>query len=307
MKTGRSEAYDRFSDPERGKRAARVPVFVLVFFLWCAADALPEFPLFRSCAFAEEVSRSSGTAPDAPGSAAKQAASPGKAQSGGLTPENAPQELLRLGQEPGEAGKDGKVGGTPAEKAGKWGKPGKIRLFGTVEFRQSNTSLQAWQSMLKRNALHPLFTPGSRLNSSTTWDQFKKRAEKLKGLDLLRLVNNFWNNWPYREDRDVYGKPDYWASPREFREKSGDCEDYSIAKYFTLRELGVPKENMRIVVLMETIRNLPHAVLVVYMDDDAYVLDNLNRQVLSHSRYRNYDPRFSINEDFRWAHMKPKK
>lgn len=127
-----------------------------------------------------------------------------------------------------------------------------------------------------------LFTPGSRLNSSTTWEQFRKRAEKLGGLDL-----RVWSTISGTTGRTgkivtCTDSPDYWASPREFRENSGDCEDYSIAKYFTLRALGVPKENMRIVVLMETIRNLPHAVLVVYMDGDAYVLDNLSRQVLPH-------------------------
>ena len=182
----------------------------------------------------------------------------------------------------------------------------KIRLFGTVEFRGPLKTLPAWLSVLERNAKNPIFVPGSRLNSKTTWDDFKAKAEKLSPLEQLRMVNSFWNQWPYREDTEVYGKTDYWAIPAQFRKNSGDCEDYSIAKYFTLRALGFPVEKMRIVVLMETIRNIAHAVLVVYLDGDAYVLDNLSKNVLSHTRYKNYLPQFSVNEKNRWVHVRPK-
>lgn len=191
------------------------------------------------------------------------------------------------------------------ENAGK-NKSAKIRLFGTVEFRGPLKTLPAWLSVLERNAKNPIFVPKSRLNSKMTWDDFKAKAEKLSPMEQLKMVNSFWNQWPYREDIKVYGKPDYWAIPAQFRKNSGDCEDYSIAKYFTLRALGFPPEQMRIVVLMETIRNIAHAVLVVYLDGDAYVLDNLSRNVLSHTRYRNYLPQFSVNEKNRWVHVRPK-
>lgn len=183
----------------------------------------------------------------------------------------------------------------------------RIQLFGTVEFRRPLKSLPAWLEMLARNEKSPIFVAGSRFNASTTWEQFRARAEKLSRREQLKMVNVFWNKWPYREDKDVYGKPDYWAAPSEFRKNSGDCEDYSIAKYFTLKALGVPADKMRIVVLKETIRNLAHAVLVVYMDNDAWVLDNMSNNVLSHTRYKSYLPQFSVNEHNRWAHVKPKK
>ena len=99
-------------------------------------------------------------------------------------------------------------------------------------------------------------------------------------------------------------KEDYWAIPMEFLKKSGDCEDYAIVKYFSLKELGVPAEDMRIVVVRDTVRNLAHAVLVVYLDDNAYVLDNVSSAVLPHSRVRQYSPQYSINERSRWAHIK---
>ncbi len=194
-----------------------------------------------------------------------------------------------------------------AAGSGAEAEPAKIQLFGTVEVRRPLKTLPQWLSVLDRNAANPIFTPGSRLNTSTTWDDLKAKARGLSKLDQLKLVNSFWNRWPYREDSEVYGKPDYWAAPYEFRKNSGDCEDYSIAKYFTLKELGFSVDQMRIVVVMETIRNIAHAVLVVYLDGDAYVLDNLSTNVLSHKRLRNYVPQYSVNEKYRWAHMRPKK
>lgn len=183
----------------------------------------------------------------------------------------------------------------------------KIQLFGTVEVRRPVKTLPVWLQVLQKNEANPIFTPGSRLNASTTWDELKARAKGLSRLDTLKLVNKFWNQWPYREDREAYGQPDYWAAPYEFRKTSGDCEDYSIAKYFTLKELGFSTDEMRVVVVMETIRNIAHAVLVVYLDGEAYVLDNLSANVLPHSRLRNYLPQYSVNEKYRWSHMKPKK
>lgn len=200
-----------------------------------------------------------------------------------------------------------KAGDQTADKSAERGKAKPIRLFGTVEFRGPLKGLPSWLGAMERNRQHPVFEPGSKLNASTTWEDFKVRAEKLSPMEQLNMVNRFWNKWPYRLDPEVYGKQDYWAAPYEFRKKSGDCEDYSIVKYYTLRALGWPADEMRIVVLMETIRNVAHAVLVVYLDGDAYVLDNLSNNVLSHSRYKSYAPQFSVNENYRWAHIKPKK
>lgn len=181
-----------------------------------------------------------------------------------------------------------------------------IKLFGTVEFKGPLKSLPAWLSVIEREKKNPLFVPGSKLNSAMTWDKFLEMAKGKSPTEQVKMVNSFWNQWPYRLDPEVYGKADYWAIPQEFRDKSGDCEDYSIAKYYTLKALGFDPNTMRIVVLLETIRNIAHAVLVVYMDGDAYVLDNLSQSVLSHSKLKNYQPQFSVNEKYRWAHVRPK-
>ncbi|MDR3358537.1 MAG: transglutaminase-like cysteine peptidase [Desulfovibrio sp.] len=180
----------------------------------------------------------------------------------------------------------------------------RVKIFGTVEFKRPLSSLPGWLNVLSRNKGDPVFTDGRRLAKNVTWDQFREQAKKFQGLDLLRFVTKFWNSWPYKEDIVNWGVEDYWEIPAEFLQRSGDCEDYAIIKYFTLKELGIPPEDMRIVVVRDTIRNLGHAVLIVYMQNDAYVLDNLSNVVLSNTRFRHYSPQYSVNEFGRWAHLK---
>lgn len=228
-------------------------------------------------------------------------AAPGDAASGAEAPSGVRDEASALA--PDAASKP------PVEPADiKSGTSGaKIQLFGTVEFKRPLSSLPNWLDLLKRNAKDPIFIPGKYFKKNVTWDGFKEKAQCKSPMELLRYVNSFWNTWPYKEDIVNWGVEDYWAIPAEFLKKSGDCEDYAIVKYFTLKELGIPRENMRIVVVRDTVRNMAHAVLAVYMDGDAYILDNLSNAVLSHSRIRQYSPQYSVNEVGRWAHLKGRK
>lgn len=183
----------------------------------------------------------------------------------------------------------------------------KVQLFGTVEFKRPLSTLPGWLDLLKRNQMDPIFIPGKVFKKGVTWDTFKSKAPLNNKMELLRYVNSFWNTWPYVEDIVNWRQEDYWEIPAEFLKKSGDCEDYSIIKYFTLKELGIPPESMRVVVVRDTIRNFAHAVLVVYLNDDAFILDNLSNSVLSHTKVRQYSPQYSVNEFGRWAHMKGRK
>lgn len=179
-------------------------------------------------------------------------------------------------------------------------------LFGTVSFRMSLKKQQNWMSVLKRNASSPIFSDERAFSRSVTWGQFRRRLQGLSLREKLREVNRFWNAWPYRSDREVWHKEDYWAAPVEFLALSGDCEDFCIAKYFTLRELGVAADDMRIVVVKETIRGIAHAVLAVFEGDEVHILDNLSDSVRPMRRVRNYVPHVSVNENGRWIHVKAK-
>ncbi len=134
------------------------------------------------------------------------------------------------------------------------------------------------------------------------WQAF---LEKLAGLGpeaQLAAVNRQINQVSYREDSANWGEPDYWAAPGEFFANGGDCEDYAIAKYYSLRALGFAAEQMRIVVLQDLARRQPHAVLVVMHDGAELVLDNLNDVIVTWSELPAYRATYSVNELAYWLH-----
>ena len=96
--------------------------------------------------------------------------------------------------------------------------------------------------------------------------------------------------------------PDYWATPSQFLTRNGDCEDYAITKYFSLRQLGFSADSMRIVVLQDLNLNTAHAILIVYMGKKALVLDNQVATVVDATSILHYQPIYSINEKHWWLH-----
>lgn len=121
----------------------------------------------------------------------------------------------------------------------------------------------------------------------------------------LEAVNRFVNAVPYASDREVHGARDYWAGPWEFLAGAGDCEDYAIAKYATLARLGVAVRDMRIVVVEDVRRGLPHAVLAVRTENGVWLLDNQSERLLDAARDDRYDPYYAVNEDERWLYRLP--
>lgn len=188
--------------------------------------------------------------------------------------------------------------------------PGK-GLFGSHEFRSSLKALPNWTRVMalaegqvrEMNSCSP--AQGNCSPAASSWQKIIGEARGFTGMEQLKAVNSFFNRWPYRLDIDVYGVSEYWATPEEFLKLSGDCEDYSITKYYALRQLGVPVEQMRIVMLTDTIRGIAHAVLAVIQREQTYILDNVSDLVLPDGRYEHYVPQYSVNERFRWAHVSP--
>ena len=122
--------------------------------------------------------------------------------------------------------------------------------------------------------------------------------------DRLSSDNSFWNRVPYYSDKAHWGVDDYWATPIEtLGSNGGDCEDYSIGKYFTLKELGIPIQKMRIFYVRALNRNEPHMVLAYYPEPDAdpYILDNLSNEIWPASKRTDLEPVFSFNDDDLWS------
>jgi predicted transglutaminase-like cysteine proteinase len=182
-------------------------------------------------------------------------------------------------------------------------------LFGSHEFRSTLKALPQWTRVMA--SAQAQVEEMARCNpdretctaAALSWQKIIHESRGQSATEQLKTVNSFFNRWPYRLDIDVYGMTEYWATPQEFLRLSGDCEDYSITKYYALKQLGVPVENMRIVMLMDTIRGIAHAVLAVKQGDEYYILDNLSDLLMSHRKYEHYKPQYSVNERFRWAHV----
>lgn len=192
----------------------------------------------------------------------------------------------------------------------------KVPLFNskTVEFRGLlQKSLPKWQRVVTEEKRSPTFggdlSKLMRAGLYREWQKLVENCGNASDLEKAKAVTAFFNRWPYRTDKDVYKIEDYWATPREFLKNSGDCEDYAITKFYALIALGIDPDKMRIVALMDTLRNLGHAVLVLYTDETAYVMDNMNSLILPHTdvRVRHYDPKIAANLIYRWAYVKSTK
>ena len=121
----------------------------------------------------------------------------------------------------------------------------------------------------------------------------------------LEAVNDFFNtNARFVNDIDHWKINDYWATPVEFLSTNGgDCEDFSIAKYFTLKEMGVPVEKMRIMYVKAIELNQAHMVLTYYETPDAepVILDNLINEIKLASKREDLVPVYSFNGDGLWV------
>lgn len=135
------------------------------------------------------------------------------------------------------------------------------------------------------------------------WSAFLAAIRGLPPREQLARVNRYGNDHPYVLDRDNYGLEDYWAIPREFLPRGGDCEDFVLTKYFSLRALGYRVEQLRIVVVQDTNLRVPHAVLAVAGDNDIWILDNQVQQVRRHRDIVHYAPVYSVNDRQWWLHV----
>jgi predicted transglutaminase-like cysteine proteinase len=119
----------------------------------------------------------------------------------------------------------------------------------------------------------------------------------------LDIVNDWANAHPYVLDQINWGVEDYWETPFEFMAVNGDCEDYAIAKYYSLQALGIPKDQMRIIVVQDfNLGGIIHAILGVYDNDELLILDNQIKQVMPARKIYHYRPIYGINENWWWEY-----
>lgn len=131
------------------------------------------------------------------------------------------------------------------------------------------------------------------------------KTSKHSNIEKIQQINTYFNTKiTYSEDILVWNTSDYWATLFEtIKKQSGDCEDYAIAKYFSLKFVGVPTDTM----FLSYVKSNPldgkkpsaHMVLNYYPDKNKppLVLDNLTNEILTSSERKDLIPIFSFNDD----------
>lgn len=136
------------------------------------------------------------------------------------------------------------------------------------------------------------------------WQKLMDAGKIMPERDKLQQVNDFFNrNIEFVDDLVLWLKNDYWATPVELLAKgAGDCEDFSIAKYFTLIEIGVDESKLRITYVKALKLNLSHMVLTYFESPQAVplVLDNLKPDISSATDRSDLLPVYSFNGSSLW-------
>lgn len=138
------------------------------------------------------------------------------------------------------------------------------------------------------------------------WQSLIDSSRNLPESEKLQVTNDFFNQVPFISDAEHWRAKDYWATPSEMlATNGGDCEDFSIAKYFTLIALGVPVSKLKITYVKAATAdpiNQAHMVLTYYATPSAIplVLDNLIGDIKPASRRPDLTPVYAFNGAGLW-------
>lgn len=132
-------------------------------------------------------------------------------------------------------------------------------------------------------------------------DENKQQSVETK----LRKVNEFFNRRiEFADDQSIWSRSDFWATPFDTMTKGkGDCEDFVIAKYFSLLDLGVADAQLRLIYVRARLGGPSSAVQQAHMvlayyptpDGEPLILDNLITDIRPAARRPDLAPVFSFS------------
>lgn len=162
-----------------------------------------------------------------------------------------------------------------------------------------------WDFALIRDQSQQLYGASDEaLRRLAAWEHQLQTLVGKSELEQLRGINHFFNlRLRFRDDQELWLVQDYWATPVESLFKgAADCEDFAIAKYFSLRQLGVPSEKLRITYVKATQLDQAHMVLTYYEEPTSMplVLDNLIDAILPAGQRTDLVPVYAFNAEGLW-------
>ena len=135
------------------------------------------------------------------------------------------------------------------------------------------------------------------------WKALIDKGSNWSDIQKLTTVNDFVNQFNFVDDIYHWQQEDYWATPLQtLVTKGGDCEDFSIAKYFTLTEMGMEEVKLKLTYVKALTINKAHMVVSYFAEpkDEPLILDNLNPQILPASQRQDLLPVYSFNGQGLW-------
>ncbi|MEX0615738.1 MAG: transglutaminase-like cysteine peptidase [Methylophaga sp.] len=137
----------------------------------------------------------------------------------------------------------------------------------------------------------------------TSWRQLVDRGRSWSEQRQLEATNDFINQYQFVDDIIHWGNEVYWATPLQtIVTEGGDCEDFAVAKYFTLTEMGMSADKLRLTYVKALTLNQAHMVVSYYPDQDAtpLVLDNLDPVIRPATQRDDLLPVYSFNAEGLW-------
>lgn len=186
-----------------------------------------------------------------------------------------------------------------------------LLLLGTSAGVSANASPENLENLSNIQRLAESRYGNLAADSVSRWRHLLDASSSLPEQEKLHKINKFFNlNVYYDEDKKIWQKADYWATPLETLARArGDCEDFTIAKYISLRLLDVPANKLKLTyvnlysVIGDNSNKQAHMVLAYYPDEqsDPLILDNLQGKILPASKRPELKPVFSFNDSTMWV------
>ncbi|MGE8068476.1 cysteine protease LapG [Pseudomonas sp. NPDC089569] len=185
---------------------------------------------------------------------------------------------------------------TPRLRLGTW-----LLLTGLLLTGLSSGRVDWDFARILQNAEQSHGTLGPAQGRIEAWSQMLQGERNAPEREQLNTVNRFFNQQlSFQDDTRIWHQTDYWATPIESLIKgAADCEDYALAKYFSLRQLGIPSEKLRITYVKALNQNQAHMVLTFYgsPNADPLVLDNLIGDIRFASQRKDLLPVYAFNAE----------
>lgn len=196
-------------------------------------------------------------------------------------------------------------GGRPFQTVSDFG------LLGSIEVQGGDSrAFRKWKSVLPEcdaqvaQVQDQLQRSNHRDQALDYWTGLLQSVGDEKDVHQLSHLNSRINeSADYEPLATIAGYADLWRSPLKLFGGQGDCEDFAIAKYFSLIALGYPEKMLRLVVVQDTSRQVVHAVTCVQLSDQCYVLDSLRPVAEPDHKMLMYVPLTSMHRDTHYQHV----